>query len=195
MSVNAVGVMCGSSEGCPRKFLEAALRLGINLAEAKKTVIFGGGNKGSMKRVADGALVTEGRVIGIMPQFMKDVEWHHKGLTEFIETKTMSERKNKMLEFSDAFVFLPGGSGTMEEFFEFFTAKRLGQFSGPLVLVNQDGYYDQLVQLLDSMFSHKFLNDQHKEMYVVCQHVDEVVSAIENSPEWPENAISFAGVH
>lgn len=195
MEFNNIGIMCGSSEGCERKYLESALRLGINLAEQRKTIIYGGGNKGSMKRVADGALCTDGRVIGIMPKFMKDVEWNHPGLSDFIETSSMSERKNKMLELSDAFIFLPGGSGTLEEFFEFFTAKRLGLFRGPLVIVNQDQYFDPLVQLLDNMFSNKFLNLEHKDMYSVVDNVDLALGAILEAPEWPEDAIDRAGVH
>lgn len=195
MEFNNIGVMCGSSEGCDRKFLESALKLGIILAENKKTIIFGGGNKGSMKRVADGALCTDGRVIGIMPKFMTQVEWHHPTVSEFIETQNMSERKNKMIEYSDAFIFLPGGSGTMEEFFEFFTSKRLGLFRGPLIIVNQDNYFAPLVQLLDNMFNEKFLNPEHRDMYTVVENVDQCLGAILEAPEWPEDAITRAGVH
>ena len=126
---------------------------------------------------------------------MKDVEWHHPDISDLIETQTMSERKNKMVEFSDAFVFLPGGSGTMEEFFEFFTAKRLGHFSGPLVIINQDDYFQPLLKLLEHMFENHFLGEKHKEIYSVCQHVDDVLKTLEEAPKWPENAISFAGIH
>jgi uncharacterized protein (TIGR00730 family) len=189
-----VGVMCGSSSECPKRYLELAYQVGQELAKAGRDVIYGGGAKGLMTNVADGALAENGNVFGYIPEFMVQVEWQHKGLTELHIMKDMAHRKEVMMADSDATVFLPGGCGTMEEFFEWLSNKRLGKYDGPLVIVNFDGYYDSLLVLLKKMETEKFHNPIHSKMWVVCETAKELVQALDNAPKWIENAIDHASV-
>jgi len=194
MKYKNIGVMCGSSEVCDSHFLEMAYELGEILGKIGHNIIYGGGAKGLMRRVADGALSQNANVYGYMPKFMIDVEWQHKGLTELIMTDSMSERKYRMLNDSDATLFLPGGCGTMEEFFEWLTSKRLGKYNGPLILVNHKGYYDPLIELLNRMEYEKFHAPIHKDMWSVANTHELVPKALEDAPLWSSDAIKHAAV-
>jgi uncharacterized protein (TIGR00730 family) len=187
-----VGVMCGSSQVCDKKFLDMAYSLGEILAKNNLEVIYGGGAKGLMRKVADGALDNGGVVHGYIPKFMIEVEWQHTGLTNLHITKDMDERKNLMMNNADATVFLPGGSGTMEELFVWMTSKRLGLHTGPLIIINFDGYYDPLVLMLKSMIQEKFHNEVHEDMYTVIQTPAEFIDALSSAPSWSTDAIKQA---
>ena len=189
-----IGVMCGSSDACDKKYLNMAFEVGQHLAQNQQEVIYGGGAKGLMRKVADGALETGGLVHGYIPSFMIEVEWQHPSLTNLHITADMSERKKRMMNESDATIFLPGGCGTMEEFFEWLSAKRLGQYIGPLIIFNFEGYYDPLITLLHQMEAEKFHNKIHQEMWSVCTNVEEIGQTIENAPKWREDAIKQAAV-
>ncbi len=189
-----IGVMCGSSQACNDKYLQMANRLGRVLAQAGLEVIYGGGAKGLMRQVADGALAENGKVHGYIPSFMTEVEWQHPSLTNLHITSDMAERKFKMMHESDATIFLPGGSGTMEEFFEWLSAKRLGKYIGPLVLVNFQGYYDPLIELLKRMEIEKFHNPIHSQMWSVCTDIDQIIHILETAPTWSEDSIHYASV-
>jgi len=195
MQYHMIGVMCGSSEACPQKYLDLAYEVGQELGRNQKEIIYGGGAKGLMRRVADGGLATGTQVHGYMPQFMIAVEWQHTSLSMLHITADMAERKYKMLNESDATVFLPGGCGTMEEFFEWLSCKRLGKYTGPLVIFNYDGYYDPLIKLLKNMEENKFHSQIHSQMYSVCEKVEDLIDVINNSPEWSEDAINHAAVN
>ncbi len=195
MKYKTIGVMCGSSEACDSKFLDVAYQLGQQLGELNHNVIYGGGAKGLMCKVADGALSKGARVDGYIPEFMIQVEWQHKGLTNLHITKDMNDRKQLMMDNSDATIFLPGGSGTMEEFFVWLTSKRLGLHTGPLILLNFDCYYDPLIKLLDNMEKEKFHRPIHKNMYTVANSIEEVPKALENAPSWSSDAITKASVN
>lgn len=192
MKLDKIGVMCGSSSVCPNKYLELARNVGEVLARDKRSVIYGGGAKGLMNEVANGALDLGGEVFGYMPKFMVEVEWQHENLTKLITTKDMSERKLLMMTESDATVFLPGGCGTMEEFFEWLSAKRLGKYFGPLVIVNFEGYYDSLIELLAKMEAEKFHNIIHREMWVECRGAEDLLKAIDEAPKWIDDPILHA---
>lgn len=192
MKYKRIGVMCGSSEACDKKFLEMAYHLGEVLGLNGHEVVYGGGAKGLMCKVADGALSKGARVDGYIPEFMVAVEWQHNSLTHLHKTLDMSDRKQKMMDNSDATIFLPGGCGTMEEFFQWLTAKRLGLYTGPLVIVNFDNYYDPLITLLDNMEKEKFHNPIHRQMWVVVENVENIHVAIENAPSWSQDAIKSA---
>jgi len=184
--------MCGSSNVCPQKYLDMAFELGQVLAINNRKVIYGGGAKGLMSQVADGALAKKGQVDGYIPKFMIEVEWQHTGLNNLYITKDMSERKKLMMDNTDATIFLPGGCGTMEEFFEWFSSKRLGKYSGALIIVNYDGYYDPLMQLLANMQKEKFHNPIHDQMWSVCSSIKEVLDIIDNEKEWSPSIIKEA---
>lgn len=192
MKLDKIGVMCGSSSVCPKKYLELAREVGNVIGKDNRSVIYGGGAKGLMSEVADGALECGGKVYGYMPEFMVEVEWQHQNLTKLITTKDMSERKVLMMTDSNATVFLPGGCGTMEEFFEWLSAKRLGRYFGPLVIVNFEGYYDPLIELLNKMETERFHNSIHNQMWVECNTAAELLNTIDQAPKWIEDALSQA---
>jgi len=185
-------VFCASSTACEPHFHAAADRLGRAIARAGHTLVYGGGAVGSMGSVADGALEEGGHVVGIIPRFMREREWAHHGIQELELVDDMQTRKRMMLETADAIVTLPGGSGTFEELFDAITSKRLGIFSHPIVILNQNGFYDPLFRLLESSVAERFMHEQHLDIWHAVDHVDEVLPTIESAEPWPENAVEFA---
>jgi len=147
-----------------------------------------------MGKLADTVLAEGGKIKGIMPQFMNEVEWAHKKVTDMEFTATMHERKSKFLENTDALIALPGGTGTLEELLEAITLKRLGQFTKPIIILNTNGYYDPLQMMLQRCVSENFLRPIHAEMWTFVQQPEEIMSAINQSMQWDENAISFAAI-
>lgn len=187
-------VYCASSAKIDEIYFEATERLAKILVNSKVQVIYGGGGHGLMGKLADTVLAQGGQIKGIMPQFMNEVEWAHKKVTDFEFTNTMHERKAKFLENIDALIALPGGPGTLEELLEAITLKRLGQFTKPIIILNTNGYYDPLIQMLERCVEEKFLRPIHAEIWTFVNQPEEVMSAINQSMEWDENAISFAAV-
>ncbi len=185
-------VFCASSGSCDPAFHAAAASLGRALARAGDTVVYGGGAVGSMGALANAALDEGGRVIGIIPRFMREREWAHPGISELRLVEDMQTRKRDMLALADAIVTLPGGSGTFEELFEAITSKRLGLFRKPIVILNQAGFYDPLFTLLQSSVSERFMSEAHLEMWQAVDHVDHVLPAIASATPWPEDAVRFA---
>lgn len=185
-------LFCASSTACAPHFHEAAQAVGRAIARAGHILVYGGGAKGSMGAAADGALAAGGEVIGIIPRFMRELEWAHHGLHELRLVDDMQTRKRLMLETADAIVTLPGGSGTFEELFDAITAKRLGIFAHPIVILNQNGFYEPLFRLMESSVAERFMNDQHLTIWQAVDHVDEILPAIEAMEPWPENAVEFA---
>jgi len=190
----AVCVYCASSRTAHPAYREAAYRLGIVLAESGLAVVYGGGAVGSMGALADGALGRGGRVIGILPRFMSELEWGHKGLSELQLVEDMRSRKHLMLTRSDAAVALPGGSGTLEELLEAITLKRLGLYLNPIVLVNTRGYFDSLVTQFARAVEERFMDERHLCMWEVVSSPEEVPAALARAPKWSEEALSFAGL-
>ena len=187
-------VYCASSAKIDETYFEATERLAKILVNSGVQVIYGGGGHGLMGKLADTVLAQGGQIKGIMPQFMNEVEWAHKKVTDFEFTNTMHERKAKFLENIDALIALPGGTGTLEELLEAITLKRLGQFTKPIIILNTNGYYDPLIQMLERCVEEKFLRPIHAEMWTFVHQPEEVMSAINQSMEWDKNAISFAAV-
>jgi uncharacterized protein (TIGR00730 family) len=187
-----VCVYCASSAASPVAYRDAAYELGRLLAQSGITTIFGGGGSGSMGRLADGVLDAGGEIIGIMPRFMKELEWAHPGVSNYIWTDDLADRKRHMLQNSDALVALPGGCGTFEELLEAITLKRLGLFLNPVVIVNQLGFYDSLLALLQRSVQDRFMDERHLNMFVPVAQVNEVLDAIYASPPWSSAARAFA---
>ncbi len=187
-------IYCASSAKIDETYFEATERLAKILVNSGVQVIYGGGGHGLMGKLADTVLAHGGQIKGIMPQFMNEVEWAHKKVTDFEFTNTMHERKAKFLENIDALIALPGGTGTLEELLEAITLKRLGQFTKPIIILNTNGYYDPLIQMLERCVEERFLRPIHAEMWTFVHQPEEVMSAINQSMEWDENAISFAAV-
>jgi uncharacterized protein (TIGR00730 family) len=189
-----VCVYCASSNTAHPEYREAARKLGATLAEAGIGVVYGGGARGSMGALADGALACGGRVIGILPRFMADLEWGHVGLTELTLVADMRTRKHLMLTQSQAAIALPGGSGTLEELLEAITLKRLGLYVHPIVLVNTRGYYRPFIELMKSAVEERFMDERHLAMWQVVDTPEEVPAVLAQAPQWSEEARSFAAM-
>jgi uncharacterized protein (TIGR00730 family) len=192
MSISSVCVFCASSASCDQAYLEAARRLGGHLARAQMRVVYGGGSTGLMGALADGALEAGGNVVGVLPHFMEQVEWGHGGVSEMRLVDDMHERVKKMKELSDAFVALPGGSGTFDELFQAISWKRLGLHVGPIILVNLRGYFDPCLVLLEQAIAQRFMDERHASMWTVVPSEDDVLDALRQAPTWNQDAISFA---
>ena len=189
-----VCVYCASSEHCHSDYMQAAFRLGETLGRNHIEIVYGGGALGLMGQLANGALAQHGKVYGIMPRFMQELEWGHRQLTDLKLVEDMRERKHLMLTGSDAVIALPGGCGTLEELFEAITLKRLAIYLKPIILVNTRRFFDPCVQLLHRCVDERFMNPQHLEMWQVVDNPNEVLPAIQRSPKWTEQARSFAAV-
>jgi len=194
MTIQRVCVYCASSRQIDAAYLEAANRLGRTLAQHSVTVVYGGGAIGSMGQLADGALAEGGEVIGILPRFMDDLEWGHKGLTELRLVNDLHERKRLMIEGADAVIALPGGCGTLEELFEAITWKRLGLYFNPIVMVNTRDFFRPALELLERCIQERFMDPRHRSMWCVVQTPEEAIAAIQNSPQWSSEARGFAAI-
>ncbi|RJX39952.1 TIGR00730 family Rossman fold protein [Paenibacillus pinisoli] len=164
--MKSIAVFCGSSEGASSIYKESAVRLGHALAERQITLIYGGANVGLMGAVADAVLEQGGSVIGVLPFFLQDREIAHKGLTELVMVDSMHERKAKMAELADGFIALPGGPGTMEEFFEIFTWGQLGLHRKPCGLLNINHYFDPIVSMFNVMQREQFMQPKYRTMVI-----------------------------
>jgi hypothetical protein len=188
----SVCVYCASSQACDAQYYGVAHRLGGLLAKAGWTVVYGGGRSGSMGALAEGALAAGGRVVGVIPRFMQDLEWGHDALSELHVVEDMRTRKHEMLTRACAVIALAGGTGTLEELLEAMTLKRLGLFLGPIVLVNTQGYYDPLLAQLSAAIDGRFMDDRHGGLWSVVTEPEAVLHAIETAPEWSPANRDFA---
>jgi uncharacterized protein (TIGR00730 family) len=190
--ISRICVYCASSNQVDLKYFEATRRLAILLAKEGITVVYGGGASGLMGELATSALSAGGHVIGIMPNFMKEVEWAHTGVKEFHFVGDMHERKKKFLEISDALVALPGGCGTFEELLEAITLKKLGLYLKPIIIFNQGGYYDPLLQMLQRAVDENFMGENHKKIWQSVNQVEDILPAILQTADWNPDALHQA---
>lgn len=183
--MKSIAVFCGSKDGYIDVYRDEAYRLGGILAEREIQLVYGGAKIGVMGAVADGVLNAGGKVIGVIPHFLKTKEVVHEGLTELITVDTMHQRKLKMYENCDAMMTLPGGWGTMEELFETLTWGQLGMHNKPMGVLNINGYYDSLKVLMMMMVHEGFLNEWVRKMLMVSESIDELLQMMEdyNAPE------------
>jgi len=157
-------VYCGSRPGTDPAFAETARQVGQWIGDHDGQLVYGGGRNGLMGIVADATLAAGGRVIGVIPKALVEKEWAHTGCTELHIVDTMHERKRIMAEHADAFLSLPGGIGTMEEFFEVWTWRQLGYHAKPVGLLNLNGYYDHLLAFLHTSVQNGFMSDWQMEL-------------------------------
>jgi len=179
--IRSICVYCGSQPGRDKSYLDAGRALGKSIAENHLRLVYGGGTKGIMGAVASGVLSHGGRVTGIIPEFLMDMEAtrHSLGqLSELIVTPDMHDRKHKMFERADAFVTLPGGIGTLEEIVEIMTWAQLGRHRKPIVLVNINGFWDPLMTLVQHMADAGFIHTAHLVQPLVIDAAEEVVPAL-----------------
>ena len=190
--MKGISIFCGSSLDEDKEIIASAYHLGTYLAQKKVTLVYGGGKVGLMGQVAQGALDTGGQIIGVIPNFLKQKEVHHTGLSELILVETMHERKLKMHELSDGVIMLPGGFGTFEEFFEMLTWAQLGLHQNPIGILNVNGFYDPLIQMFENMVTHRFLKDDHKNMVLVDNNIERLLEKMNNYaghgiPKWMDH--------
>jgi len=190
--IRRVCVYCASSEKSDAVYLDAARRVGEILAKNSIVTVYGGGAIGSMGRLAEGVLARGGKIIGVIPRFMQELEWDHKGLSELQVVENMRERKHIMLTGSDAAIALPGGSGTLEELIEAISLKRLGIYLNPIVMVNVRGFFDPLLALLRRCIEERFMDERHAAMWQVAARPEDVLPAVRSSAPWTHEARRFA---
>jgi uncharacterized protein (TIGR00730 family) len=177
-----------------RVYFDATELLSGELVRGGVSVVYGGGAIGLMGKLADSVLGNGGRITGVIPKFMDDVEWSHQRLTELIFTETMHQRKAKLIENVDAIIALPGGTGTLEELFEVITLKRLGLFTKPIAILNTNDYYAPLKEMLNKCVSENFMKAKHLSMWSFVDRPEEVLPALKNAQKWSKDAINFAVV-
>ncbi len=171
-------VNCGSSPGAHPEYVEASRELGRKLAQRGMSLVYGGANVGLMGETADAVLSHGGEVIGIITEELNH-KVGHKGLKELHVVPTMHERKTKMFQLSDGFIAMPGGLGTLEEAMEILTWAQLGLHSKPVGFLNVRGYFDKFMDFLDHAVDQRFLKKEHRQMILVGQNPDQLLTAME----------------
>ncbi|MFW1889111.1 TIGR00730 family Rossman fold protein [Acinetobacter johnsonii] len=175
-----IALYCGSRSGNKPIYQEKAIALAQGLAKQGFGLVYGGASIGLMGQVADAMISHGGEAVGVIPEFMLDYEIAHHQLTELHIVQTMHERKALMAERASAFVALPGGLGTFEEILEVATWGQLNQHQKPMMIYNVNGFYDALITQLDHAVEEGFLPPQHRAKLIVCNHAEQIYSAIAN---------------
>ncbi|SDL66852.1 hypothetical protein SAMN05421813_101148 [Daejeonella rubra] len=185
--MKSISVFCGANFNGDPVLLKAVEELADVFAEKDITLVFGGGRVGVMGLIADAVLTRGGRAIGVIPQFLMDKEVGHTGLTELIITENMHQRKQKMADISDGIITMPGGFGTMEEFFEVLTWLQLGLHNNPIGLLNVDGFYDPLLMQMDMMVDKKFLKSINRELVLSHDNPGSLITLMEKFNSKPDD--------
>lgn len=175
-----ISVFCGSSVGNDKDFEITAFNLGKLMAGKNVELVYGGSKVGLMRAVADGILNNKGKVIGVLPGFLSSKEIAHDNLTELIIVESMHERKTKMNELCDGVIALPGGFGTMDEFFEMLTWAQLGLHKKPIGILNVNGFYDLLIQFVQNMVDKGLLKTINQQMILVSDDAEDLLTKMEN---------------
>lgn len=174
-----ITVFCGSSAGADEIYKSQATVLGQTLAKHNIELVYGGANVGLMGAVANGVLNNGGKVIGVLPNFLKSKEIAHDHLTQLILVETMHERKTKMNELRDGVIALAGGFGTLEELFEMLTWAQLGLHKKPIAILNTNGFYDPLIALIQTMVDKGFLKEVNQQMLLVSNDIDKLLDKMQ----------------
>jgi len=189
-NLSSLCVYCGSKFGGDPEHRAAAERLGQMMAERGVQLVFGGGRVGLMGVIANAVMAGGGEVIGVIPDHLHEIEVGHDGLTELHVVDSMHTRKQKMFDLSDAFVVLPGGLGTMDETFEIITWRQLHLHDKPVILVDNEGYWQPFTNLIQHIIDHGFARKSAADLFTVVGGIDDVIPAIEAAPEPQEKALS-----
>ncbi|NNF85391.1 MAG: TIGR00730 family Rossman fold protein [Winogradskyella sp.] len=187
--MKSIAVFCGSSNGNSPFIVEVAHQIGKYLAEHNISLVYGGSKIGLMGTVAQAALDANGSIIGVIPEFLKTKEIVNLDISELVVTKNMHERKVIMYERSDAFMIIPGGFGTMDEFFEITTWGQLGLHSKPIGILNVGGYYDALLSQFQVMVDHQLLSVENLSAVLVDDTIEGLITKMNNyiplpKPKW-----------
>ena len=192
--IKNVCVYSASSTKIAPVYFAVAEELGHLLASRGINLINGAGSIGLMAATSNAALASGGTVTGVIPRFMIEQGWHHTGLTQLVETETMHERKHVMAEMSDGIIALPGGCGTLEELLEIITWKQLGLYLKPIVVLNIDGYFNPLLEMLQKAIDENFMRPEHGNIWVVANTPEEAVQLLYDTPMWSKEIRKFAAI-
>lgn len=192
--IKNVCVYSASSTKIAPVYFAVAEELGQLLALRGINLINGAGSIGLMAATSNACLEAGGTVTGVIPHFMVEENWHHKGLTQLIETETMHERKQIMAEMSDGVIALPGGCGTMEELLEIITWKQLGIYLNPIVILNIDGFYNPLLEMLQRAIVGNFMRPEHQNIWQVATSAQQAIELLYTSPIWNKDIRKFAAI-
>jgi hypothetical protein len=180
--IRSVCVFCGSSSRVDEVYRDAASRLGAAIAKQGLTLVYGGGKIGLMGILAEAGLGAGGRVVGVIPGFLRDLEVAHEGLTELRIVDSMHDRKRAMFELADAFVVLPGGFGTLDETIEIVTWRQLGLHDKRVVLVDVNGFWEPLRSLIATVVATGFAHPEHANLLTIVRSVEDVFAALRDAP-------------
>lgn len=174
-----ISIFCGSSSGKDTVYAEQATLLGKTIAQRGYGIVYGGAHVGLMGYVANGALEAGGKVIGIIPEFLKSKELEHTRLTKIHIVETMHERKALMNDLSDGIIALPGGYGTLDELFEMLTWAQLALHKKPVAILNTNGYYNPLITMSQTMIKNGFLKEEYQNLLLVDDKIDCLLNKME----------------
>jgi uncharacterized protein (TIGR00730 family) len=186
--MQSICVYCGSASQASRKYILAAHRMGATLARRSLTLVYGGGQTGLMGAVADSVLAAGGQVIGVITEGMNTPELAHTRLTRLEVTATIHQRKARMYALADGYIALPGGYGTLDELFETLTWAQIGEHQKPVGILNVDGYYDPLLEMLDRAQAEKFLFLEHRAS-LLCETEPEKLLEAMTTYRYPHEAV------
>ena len=192
--IKNVCVYSASSTIIAPVYFAAAEELGRLLALRGIKLINGAGNIGLMAATSNACLTAGGTVTGVIPRFMVEQDWHHKNLTQLIETETMHERKEIMAEMSDGVIALPGGCGTMEELLEIITWKQLGIYLNPIIILNIDGFFNPLLEMLQRAIDGNFMRPEHQNIWQVATNAQQAIELLYTTPIWSKDIRKFAAI-
>ena len=192
--IKNVCVYSASSTKIAPAYFAVAEELGHLLASQGINLINGAGSIGLMGTISNAALASGGTVTGVIPRFMVEQNWHHTGLTRLIETETMHERKQLMAQMSDGVIALPGGCGTLEELLEIITWKQLGLYLNPIVILNVNGFFNPLLDMLQKAIEEQFMRKEHGQIWVVANTPEEALQLLYNTPKWNKEIRKIAAI-
>lgn len=170
-----VAVFAASSNRVDDEYYNAACKLGELFSKESMNVVYGGGGIGLMGSLADAMLLNNGHITGVIPHFMVKEGWGHPHVKDMIVTQSMSERKNRIFDMSDAVVALPGGIGTLEELTEAITLKQLSLWNGHIIWLNTNKFYNPLLSCFDKMINGNFMREEHRSIWEVVDTPEEVI--------------------
>lgn len=177
-SIKRICVFCGSRTGNRPVYADVAQQLGKAIVSHGIGLVYGGGSIGLMGDIADAVLREKGNVLGVIPHALASKEFAHTGLTELRMVSSMHERKAMMVELSDAFIAMPGGFGTFDEFFEILTWAQLGLHAKPIGLLNVEGYFDLLLAFINHVLEERFIQTKHHGLITTSRYPDELISEL-----------------
>ena len=192
--IKNVCVYSASSTKIAPVYFAVAEELGQLLALHGINLINGAGSIGLMAATSNACLAAGGTVTGVIPRFMVEQGWQHKSLTQLIETETMHERKQIMAEMSDGVIALPGGCGTMEELLEIITWKQLGIYLNPIIILNIDGFYNPLLEMLQRAIDGNFMRPEHQNIWQIATSAQEAIELLYTTPIWNKDVRKFAAI-